>query len=193
MFVEALRGLAPFLQPECSLHTSSLHWSECVWRKGEAWVPGNPSYTHKVDFMDIREVAVWVHACVCACVVMVSLVHSCATERRSERMSSELHSIFSALCVILCAVVCVGRYRRMQNGKRARIFKQWMVNNLWVQRVWSSWKNLWRELSEATQPSASASTLQEKANPNKLSAIKPNKCSSLRDLSSQTRIPVIKY
>ena len=54
MFAEELEGggggFGAFFSrgPERSLHTSSLHWSECVCeREGEAWVPGNPSHrTH---------------------------------------------------------------------------------------------------------------------------------------------------
>lgn len=34
-------------------------------------------------------------------------------------------------CYFVCEFVCVGWYRRMQDGKGAHIFKQWMVNNLW--------------------------------------------------------------
>lgn len=113
---------------------------------------------------------------VCKC------VRTCvATGRREELRKPAPKKCRAGACstprsalLLLCVrarervAACVGRYRRMQDGRRARIFKQRMVNNLWVQRVCSSWKNLWRELGEATQRLGPRS-LQEKANLNKLS------------------------
>lgn len=147
---------------------------------------------HKVHFMGIKDAAVCVHVCVRTCVVMgvwqdlCKLVYEHVTDRASECVCL-LSFPACSVCYFVCAVVCVGRYRRMQDGKRARIFKQWMVNNLWVHRVWSSWKNLWRELSEAAQR-LSLSSLQEKANPDKLSVTKLNKWFSLLELSSESVI-----
>lgn len=123
----------------------------CV-RKGEAWVPGNPSlWTHKAHSMEFKETAARVHVCVCLHVLSWVYGKTCVCASVSFQLSRRAAW---SLCYFVFVVVCLGRYRRMQDGKWACIFKQWMVNKLWVQRVCSSWKNLWRELSKAAQRSS---------------------------------------
>lgn len=127
--------------------------------------------THKAHFMGIK--AVCVHVCVCVHVLSWVYGKTCQKERASACVSFELLSVLCALCVILC-VRCVCR----QISKNAR----WEASP-YFQAV---------DPSKAVQ-CLSLSSLQEKANPNKHPLTKSNKCYSLLDLSSLTRIPVIKY
>lgn len=116
MFVEELQGLASFPQPERSLHTSSLHWSECSEERGRRGCQAiHHPPTHKAHFMGIREAGGFFECiCVFVCVRTCVVVDSCA---RKSQCASFFGASRRAQCVILCAVVCVGRYRRMQDGK----------------------------------------------------------------------------
>ena len=133
-------------------------------------------------------------ACLCLCVCCHGKTRALPRRRAKERahvFSASQHPQCS-VCYFVCGCV------RRQISKNAK----WDASPYFQavdgkQPLGSTGLKQLEKFVEGAQRGNTAQRLslnppQEKANPNKLSVIKPNKCYSLRDRSSQTRIVVIK-
>lgn len=148
VFAEELGGLAPFsVARTFASHILTTLVRVCVRRGGSMGAKQSiTSDTHKAHFMGIKAVM-----CACVCAYMCCHGYMVRLARKSKRVRVCLlsSSACSACCVLFCVCGCVCR----QISKNAR----WEASP-YFQAV---------DLSEAAQR-LSLSSLQEKANPNKI-------------------------